>query len=125
MPPLLINPRRLAILAGILVLVLMVAEFNARLEELSRLNQQREIIRAQATQVMQTQIVLETQLALAGSDQAVEAWARSDGHYIRPGDHPVVPLGQPGSPPVELFTPTPVPTAMANWQVWWTLFFAD
>ena len=103
----------------------MVMEFNSRLADLNRLNEQREIIRGQATQAMQTQVSLETQVALSGSDQAVEEWARSDGHYVQPGDRPVVPIGQPGSEPIANATPTPVPTPRPNWQVWWNLFFAD
>ena len=59
------------------------------------------------------------------SDAAVEEWARVDGHYVQEGDLPVVPLAQPGELPVEASTPTPVPTQMANWEVWWTLFFGE
>ena len=120
-----INPRRLLVFVGIFVLVLMVMEFNTRLEELNKLNDQREIVRAQATQAMHTQMALHTQVAFAGSDQAVEGWARSDGHYFQPGDKPVVPLGQPGSEPILAGTPTPVPTPMLPWQVWWNLFFGE
>ena len=125
MPTLSINFRRVAVFAGLLVLVLMVMEFNARLEELNKLNDQREVVRGQATQAMLTQIALQTQVAFAGSDQAMEEWARSDGHYLQPGDQPVVPLGQPGSAPIEAGTPTPGPTPMAAWRAWWNLFFGD
>jgi hypothetical protein len=120
-----INPRRLLIFAGIFVLVMMVVEFNSRLQELNKLTEQRQRIREQATQVMQTQFVLLTKVEWANSDQAVEAWARSDGHFLKPGDQPVVPLGEPGSTPIAVGTPTPVPTPMPSWQVWWTLFFGD
>ena len=118
-----INVRRVAAVIGILVLVFIVLEFNRRLEELNMLNAQSELVQRQATQAVQTQLALQTQVAYAGSDAAVEEWARTDGHYIQDGDLPVVPLGQPGSPPIEASTPTPVPTQPANWQVWWDLFF--
>ncbi len=121
----LINPGRILIFAGIFVLILMVVEFNARLEELNRLTEQRQNVREQATRVMQTQIILLTQVAYAGSDQAVEDWARNDGHYQNPGEQPVVPLGIPGSTPIEMATPTPAPAALPSWQVWWNLFFGD
>jgi hypothetical protein len=74
---------------------------------------------------METQIALQTAVAFAQSDEAAEAWARSEGHYILPGDRPVVPLSQPGSEPASLFTPTPIPTPLPNWQVWWNLFFSE
>jgi hypothetical protein len=120
-----INPRRVAIFAGILLLILMVMDFNARLEDLNRLKKQASIVSLQATQAIQTQVALQTEVAYAGSDQAVQDWARSEGHYIKPGDQPLVPIGQPGTNPIQSLEPTPTPTPMSNWQVWWNLFFGD
>lgn len=120
-----INGRRLAIMIGILILVFLVLEFNRRLEELNMLNQQYELVNAQATQAIETQLALQTQVAYAGSNAAVEEWARTDGHYIQDGDLPVIPLGQPGAASVEASAPTPIPTRPENWQVWWNLFFGD
>lgn len=120
-----INIRRVAVMIGILALVFLVLEFNRRLEELNMLNRQNELVQTQATQAVETQLALQTQVAYAGSSAAVEEWARTDGHYIQDGDLPVVPLGQPGSPPIVANTPTPVPTQPANWEVWWDLFFGE
>jgi hypothetical protein len=125
MPQYPFNIRRVAVFAGIFILVLVLIEFNSRLEELNRLSDQREEVRAAATQAMQTQLALQTQVAYAGSTAAVEEWARTEGHYVQEGDQPVVPVGQPGSEPVIVRTPTPVPTPMENWQVWWELFFSE
>ena len=118
-----INLRRVAAMIGILILVFVVLEFNRRLEELNMLNEQDDLVHTQATQAIQTQTILQTQVAYAGSNAAVEEWARTDGHYIQDGDLPVVPIGQPGAPPVEASTPVPAPTPMQNWEVWWNLFF--
>lgn len=120
-----INIRRVAVMIGILALVFIVLEFNRRLEELNMLNRQNQLVQAQATQAVETQMALQTQVAYAGSNASVEEWARTDGHYIKDGDLPVVPLGQPGSPPIVANTPTPVPTQPANWEVWWDLFFGE
>ena len=120
-----INLRRVVIAIGILVLVFIVLEFNRRLEELNMLNAQRTLVQMQATQAVQTQLALQTQVAYAGSNAAVEEWARTDGHFIQDGDLPVVPLGQPAAPPIEAGTPTPIPTQPANWEVWWDLFFGN
>jgi hypothetical protein len=120
-----INIRRVLVLIGILILVFIVLEFNRRLEELNMLNKQNQMIQTQATQAIQTQFALQTQVAYAGSTAAVEEWARIDGHYIKDGDLPVVPVGQPGAAPIEASTPAPVPTQPANWQVWWNLFFGE
>jgi hypothetical protein len=120
-----INLRRVLIAAGILVLVLMVIDFNRRIETLNTLNKQASEVRVRATQAMQTTIALQTQLSYAGSTAAVEDWARSEGHFVQDGDRPVVPIGQPGSEPIQAVEPTPVPTPMPNWQVWWNLFFGE
>ena len=120
-----IHLRRVLVLIGILVLVFVVLEFNRRLEELNVLNRQNQMIQIQATQAIQTQFALQTQVAYAGSSAAVEEWARTDGHYVQDGDLPVVPVGQPGAPPMESSTPTPVPTQLPNWKVWWDLFFGQ
>jgi hypothetical protein len=123
MPNIPINFRRVAIFLGIFILILMVIEFNSRLEELNRLNDQRDEVRAIATQAVQTQMELQTHVAYAGSTAAVDEWARTEGHYVLEGDQPVIPVVQPGSEPVIVATPVPSPTPMQNWEVWWILFF--
>ncbi len=119
-----ISFRRVIAFAGIFILILFVIEFNARLEELNRLNDQRDQVRVLATQAMQTEMALQTQVAYAGSTAAVEEWARTEGHYLQEGDHPVIPVGVPGSEPVIIPTPVPSPAPMQNWEVWWSLFFS-
>lgn len=119
------HARRALVLLGIFVLVLMVMDFNARLEELERLKKQARVIRTQATQAMQTQIALQTRVAYATSDRAVEDWARSEGHYVLPGDQLVIPLGPPGVIPPPSAEPTLTPTPFSNWQIWWNLFFGE
>jgi hypothetical protein len=118
-----INLRRAGIFLGIFILILLVIEFNTRLEELNRLNDQRDEVRIMATQALQTQMSLLTQVAYGGSTAAVEEWARTEGHYVQEGDQAVIPVGQPGSEPVIVATPIPSPTPMQNWEVWWKLFF--
>ena len=115
--------RRVAAIIGILVLVFIVLEFNRRVEQLKTLEGQHTLMQGQVTQAFQTQAALNTQAAYAGSNAAVEQWARVDGHYVKDGDLPVVPIGQPGAPPLEASTPVPTPTPMQNWEVWYQLFF--
>jgi hypothetical protein len=115
--------RRVAAIIGILVLVFIVLEFNRRVEQLKTLEGQHTLMQGQVTQAFQTQAALNTQAAYASSNAAVEQWARVDGHYVKDGDLPVVPIGQPGAPPIEASTPVPTPTPMQNWEVWYQLFF--
>jgi hypothetical protein len=95
-----------AAFVGILVLILMIMDFNSRLESLNALKKQAGIVSTQATQAMQTQMALQTQVAYAQSDQVVHEWARNEGHYIQSGDQPVVPVEVPGLVPEALSTPT-------------------
>jgi len=125
MPVIPINVRRVLVVIGIFVLVFVVLEFNRRLEELNLLNDQNGLMHIQATQAVQTQYFLQTQVAYAGSTAAVEEWARTDGHYIQDGDLPVVPVAAAGAPPLTLNTPIPAPTPMQKWEVWWELFFGE
>ncbi|MCB0102804.1 MAG: hypothetical protein H6635_07865 [Anaerolineales bacterium] len=120
-----INFRRITVFVGIFVLILFVIEFNSRLEELNRLNKQRNEMRVLATQAVQTQAALQTQVAYAASTDAVLDWARTDGHYMQEGDQPVIPVEMPGSEPIIIETPMPAPTPMQNWEVWYALFFDD
>ena len=120
-----INVRRVLVTIGIVVLVFVVLEFNRRLEELKLLNDQAAIVRTQATQAVQTQFALQTNVAYANSTASVEEWARTDGHYIRDGDLPVVPVEAPGAVPIEINTPVPMPTPKQNWEVWMDLFFGE
>ncbi len=125
MPSIPINFRRVGVFLGIFILILVMVEFNLRLEELNRLNDQRDEVRTSATQAMQTQLALLTQVAYAGSTAAVDEWARTEGHYVMEDDQPVVPIAQPGSEPVILSTPIPLPTPMQHWEMWRNLFFDE
>jgi hypothetical protein len=120
-----INLRRVVGIIFIVILAFAVLEFNRRLEELKLLDKQHELVFEQATQAVQTQVALQTQVAYAGSTAAVEEWARSEGKYIQDGDLPMVPIAQPGSAPMEAATLAPQPTPQPNWLEWWDLFFGE
>ena len=120
-----IDWRRIALIAGVLFLVVVIVDFNSRLEELDRLNRQADITRAEGTQAALTKAAFETLVANATSEQVVEGEARSNGGMIREGDHPVVVLGDEGEPTLENPEPTPIPTPKPNWQLWWDLYFGQ
>ena len=120
-----INWRRVTVIAGILFLIVIIVDFNTRLENLDSLNRQAALIRAEATQVAATQVVLDTKIADADSDQNVEGQARSEGRMIQEGDYPVIILGEEGSPPPKSAEPTPIPAQPENWQLWWNLIFNE
>jgi hypothetical protein len=120
-----ISLRRFAVFAGILFLILVIIDFNNRLESLNRLQKQDGVLQAQVTQGMQTHAALEAQATYAASDQAVQDWARQEGRDAQPGDQSVIPVGKDGSAPVQQSETAPSPTPMPNWQIWWNLFFGS
>ena len=120
-----IDWRRVVLIAGVLFLVVVIVDFNTRLEELDRLNRKADITRAEATQAAWTQVALETRVANAGSDQIVEEQARSESHMIQEGDIPVSVLGDEGVPLLSNSEPTPISTPKPNWQLWWDLYFGE
>lgn len=77
-----IDWRRVALIVGVLFLVVLIVDFNSRMEELDRLNRQVGITRAEATQAALTEIAYETQIANATSDQSVAGEARGSGSMI-------------------------------------------
>jgi cell division protein FtsB len=117
--------RRLLWAGALVILILLMMDFNNRMGEMLRLNDQRKDMSAHMTQLVSTQQSLKERIAYATSDVAVQEWARQEGHMIQPGDVPIVPIGSEGQA-----TPTPsvqVPTmqAVQNWQVWEALFFGE
>jgi cell division protein FtsB len=121
----LINWRRVAAFVGIALLTLAMIEFNNRLEELNRLTDEANEYRARATQAMQTQAALQTQVAFATSDAAVDQYAREENHMVQEGDIPGAPVGNSRNQIAPTATPAPTSTPMPNWQVWWSLFFGE
>jgi hypothetical protein len=110
---------------GLVLLVILVMDFNQRLDTMNHLDTQLATVRIEGTRVMQTQVALLTQVAYAGSDAAAEKWAYENGHWVKPGETliQIIPGGGATptvAPPVVVTPPEP-----KNWQVWWALFFGN
>jgi cell division protein FtsB len=107
---------------GLAVLAVMVMDFNRRTADLRRLTTEKDAVSAQVTNLVQTQNGLKEQVAYATSDAAVMEWAYQDGHMMRPGDVPVIPV--PVDQVTAVPTPTPAPTQVqtSNWEKWLVLF---
>jgi multidrug efflux pump subunit AcrA (membrane-fusion protein) len=107
---------------GLIVLTLLVMDFNNRMAELRRLSDKREDVAVEATNLIQTQVQLETQIVYATSEGAVEEWAYEEGHMVREGENLVIPLEYPGFTPKVNILPTATPVPKTNWQIWVSLF---
>lgn len=118
--------RRKILLIGIIVLgFFLLMDLNNRLTELFRLSSERDQMQAEVVAMQRTKELLTTQIAYAESTQAVEDWAREQGHMVREGDVPIIPIGQNAMTPTAVAQPTPIPRQVANWEVWYALFFGQ
>ena len=117
--------KRVLIVVGVLILVLLMMDFNTRMGDLSRLKAQRDKLSTQEAQYGQTEQFLDTQIAYATSDLAVQDYARNDGKMVQPGDNLIVPFPPQGSTPQPTPIVTTVPTVVENWQRWIALFFGQ
>ena len=117
--------RRLLGVAAIFLMVLLMMNLNSRLGEYFRLDTERDKLATQVNDLKLTRIALETQVAYATSDQAVEDWARSEAHLSQPGDQVVIVITPVNNTLVPQVVETPTPRPVQNWEVWWALFFGE
>ena len=120
-----LSDKRVIVVAVVAILVLLFMNFNQRMILLSRLRSQEKTLTVEFADLQATQFVLETQVAGAGSDEAVEKWAREEAGMIQDGDVPIVIL-----PPSEPLAPTPAQSTASEekvkyWEIWQELFFGD
>lgn len=117
------NRKYFILVVGIGILVLLGIGLKNRVTLLRQLSQEQEVVNTQISGLEATRAVLQTEIAYATSDTAVEEWAYSEARMIREGDNLIVPISPYESTP----TPSPPvavnPAEMENWEVWRALFF--
>ena len=106
-----------------MIFFIMMLGLNSRLAEYFRLSSQKEEMEKRISYLHSTQMALETQIAYANSDKAVEEWARTYERNILPGDKVIVPIPPGDVTPEVNYLATQEPENLENWQVWWDLFF--
>jgi cell division protein FtsB len=109
----------------IAILFIMVMGLNSRLSEYFQLTGQKSEMQARIENLESTRIALETQIAYAGSDKAVEEWARTFEKMVQPGDQVIIPLPLKDVSPEINYLETPTPETGEKWEIWWELFFGE
>lgn len=113
------------VVAGIVVLMIIVLDFNQRMTDMMQATSERDKLATQVANLKATESELEAELNYANSNTSVEHWAREDGHMIKSGDHAIIMLPDPEYTP----EPTPViipdPGPVTNLDVWRILFFGE
>ena len=112
-------------LGAVVLLMLLMMNLNSRLNEYFRLTSERDRMSTQVSDLLATKIALETQVAYATSDGAVEEWARSEAHMAQPGDQVIVALTPANQSTIPVAQETPSLPVIENWEVWWALFFGE
>ncbi len=118
-------PKKFIGIIAIFLLVLLMINLNSRLGEYFRLDSERDKMQTQSANMAMTSVALETQVAYATSQQAVEDWARNEAHMAKPGDVVVIAVTPAAVTPTPEVMVTPEARPIANWEVWWALFFGE
>lgn len=117
--------KRIIGLIALVLLFMLMSNLNSRLSELFRLSSQQNDMSTQVGNAQATISALQSQVAYATSDQAVEDWARDEARLAKPNEKVIIPV----TPRAQVNQPTPQPTPTQppaeNWQVWWALFFRE
>ena len=115
--------RHIYVLIFVLLAVYLIIDLNTRLSTLSFLENQEATLQADVVNLQSTLDTVNDRLNYAGSDTAVEEWARQQGLMRKEGDHVIIPLEGHYETP----TPTPYPeiivTPAPNWAIWKSLIF--
>ncbi len=113
--------KKIGLIAVAAIMFLLVMDLNSRLNELSRLSEQRDQAATVVANLESTLSVLMTQVEYSRSEGAVEEWAYSEGKMVRPGEQLVIPLSPPGTTPQPVLVPTPTVVPVQNWEIWMAL----
>ncbi len=120
-----LTDKRLIVVVIVGILVVLLMNFNQRMVLLSKLRGQEKTLIVEYANLEATRIALETKVANAGSNEAVEKWAREEASMVQDGDIPIVLL--PPSEPVNTIPtqPAKVIDEVQRWEIWQELFFGD
>jgi len=115
--------RRYAYLAiGLIVLTLLVMDFNRRMTHLRNLEAEREVVKADLVTVLEQRRLLESQIEYARSEKSVEEHARVDAHMLKPGDTAVILVPGAGSDAQTAPPAVILPSEKSNPEKWlWLL----
>jgi cell division protein FtsL len=123
-----VGPPPLALrLAAVLVVPLLLYALVATGQKAAdnyRLNQEADGLRSDIVALRAENLQLQQDIEQARTDSAIETIAREQLGLVKPGDHPLVLVAQPGQAPA---VPTPVqaptPSPRPTWRQWWDYFF--
>jgi len=120
-----LKDKRFIVVALVIILVLLLMDFNQRMVLLTKMRGQQEDLEQEYSYLESTRDALETQIAYSDSDLAVEKWAREEGGMVQEGDIPIILLPPSDPVPTKASEQTTVIDEVEKWQIWQELFFGD
>jgi len=120
-----LKDKRIIVVALVIILILLLMDFNQRMVLLTKMRGQEEKLEQEYVQLQSTREALETQIAFANSDLAVEKWAREEGGMVQEGDIPIILLPPSDPVPTKIPQQSTIVEEVEKWQIWQELFFGD
>jgi len=117
--------RKITIYIALVVLFFLLMGLSTRFNELTKLTEQNNLMQTEVAALKITEYAIETQIAYATSEIAVEEYAREKGYMVKPGEVLVVPLSDNKVTPTPIAIPTIESQPIPNWRIWYELFFSD
>lgn len=119
------DTRRLIFYGIMLLLFFLLMNLSARVNQLNMLTEQYQMMGTNVAALRATNYVLETRIAFASSDSAVDEYAREQGYMVKPGEVLVIPISPENVTPEPIVDLLPTVEPLPNWKIWYQLFFAD
>ena len=120
-----IDIKKFSIYIALIVIFFLLMGLSARYNELTKLSEQHNLMQTEVVALRITNSHIETQIAYATSEIAVEEYAREKGYLVKPGEVLIVPLSPSQITPTPVILPTPKVENLPNWKIWFGLFFSD
>lgn len=117
--------RQILLLVGMVVAFYIVFDLSGKISAANEKVRERDQMSTRVVGYQQTQYYLETQIAYATQPAFIETYIRPEGHMVKPGDIPIIPLPGGTVQPTLQTVEAAQPTSVANWQIWWELFFGE
>jgi cell division protein FtsB len=120
-----IELKRFSIYIALIIIFFLLMSLSARYNELMKLTEQNNLMQTEVVALLITNNHIETQIAIATSEIAVEQYAREQGYMVKPGEVLIVPISSYDSTPTPVIVAPEMIEAMPNWKIWYELFFSD
>ena len=109
------------LLVALIVGTLIVGDLTRRMTDAQRMEREAHSLAAQVSELDALNEELEQNIAGAGDDASVEAWARSQAKMIKEGERLIVPQAVEEPSFVAVQPPEPAVEPPTSWQVWLAL----